>query len=106
MRPCLQVGLANLGDASASVTVTLASGLVATQLPRDEWVLVGGGASARDLLTRKVRLNGAPLASSGGVVPPLHPRHRSNGSEPFLAPPKSIAFLRFAHVPAACAEVV
>ena len=44
--------------------------------------------------------------ASGGVVPPLHPRHRSNGSEPFVAPPKSIAFLRFAHVPAACAEVV
>ena len=97
----MQVGLANLGDASASVTVTLASGLVATELPRDEWVLVGGGASTRDLLTRKVRLNGAPLASSGGVVPPLHPRRRSNSSEPFLAPPKSIAFLRFEHVPVA-----
>ena len=105
-RAALQVGLANLGDASASVTVTLASGLVATELPRDEWVLVGGGASPRDLLTRKVRLNGAPLASSGGVVPPLQPRRRSNGSEPFVAPPKSIAFLRFEHVPAACAEVV
>lgn len=96
------MGLANLGDASASVTVTLASGFVATELPRDEWVLVGGGASPRDLFTRKVRLNGAPIASTGGVVPQLQPRHR-NSTEPFIAPPKSIAFLRFEHVPAACA---
>lgn len=96
------MGLANLGDAPAPATVTLASGFVATELPRDEWVLVGGGASPRDLLTRKVRLNGAPLASSGGVVPPLRPR-RSNSTGPFVAPPKSIAFLRFEHVPAACA---
>lgn len=98
------MGLANLGEAPALVTITLATGLVATERPRDEWVLMGGGASSRDLITRKIRLNGAPLASSGGVVPLLRPR-RSNSTDPFLAPPKSIAFLRFEHVPEACARL-
>ena len=95
----LVVALANLGDAAASVIVQLSSGAVATGQYRDEWVLTGEGD---DLLTRRVRLNGAPLASSGGRVPPTPPR-KSNSTDPVVAPPKSIVFARFEQVPAACA---
>lgn len=98
----LVVGVANVGDEAASVIVQLASGPTVTEQPRDEWVLTSGGANATDMLSRSVKLNNQPVASVGGFVPPLPPR-RSESTDPFHAPPLSVAFLRFAHVPAACA---
>tara|TARA_B110001452_G_scaffold243905_1_gene227613 strand:- start:786 stop:2348 length:1563 start_codon:yes stop_codon:yes gene_type:complete len=97
----LVVALANLGTAAASVVVQLSSGAVVTEQRRgrEEWVLTGDGD---DLLTRQVLLNGAPIASSGGDVPPTPPR-RSNSTDPIVAPPHSIVFARFEQVPAACA---
>ena len=51
---------------------------------------------------RSVSANpGARVASSSGLVPRLPPR-RANGTV-YVAPPKSVAFLRFETVPAACA---
>ena len=64
-------------------------------------MLTSGGTAPDDLLSRRVRLNGARVASSSGLVPRLPPR-RANGTV-YVAPPKSVAFLRFETVPAACA---
>eukprot|EP00966_Prymnesium_polylepis_P226820 5247810-Prymnesium_polylepis.1 len=68
---------------------------------REEWVLQAGGA-AGDLLTRDVLLNGARLASVGGVVPPLPPLE-ARARDAFTAPARSVSFLRYPTlVPHAC----
>ena len=67
---------------------------------REQWVLE---AAESDLLTRKAKLNGLPLESVGGVVPPL-PAVAGNATELFVAPPKSVAFLRYEFFPLVCKD--
>ena len=93
----LVVGVANMGDVEAMVDVQLSSGKSTVNQTHDQWVLEAG---ENKLLTRKVKLNGNPIASVGGQVPPLPPRR---STEPFVAPPLSVAFLRFEELlPGAC----
>lgn len=94
----LVVGIANLADQEAAVSLHLSSKADISEQPRDEWVLEPG---EDNLLTRQVKLNGNPVSSTAGVIPPLPPRE-SDG--PFVAPPKSISFLRHKSMaPKACA---
>lgn len=94
----LIVGVANLGGRAASVEIQNLG--FSSAAVREQWVLE---AAESDLLTRKAKLNGLPLESVGGIVPPLPPV-AGNATELFLAPPQSVAFLRYEFFPLVCKD--
>lgn len=101
----LVLGFAHLGTAPLALDLKLESGMPlgapGGNSARQEWVLESG--TPGDMLSRRVTLNGALVASEGGVVPELPPRE-ADAASAFTAPAQSLGFLRFPDLtPRACA---